>query len=427
MYGIHNREILFDSSIALIIFIHNSIRFFFMFGKYEIAYFSILRMFLSYFLDDFVDYDYYGGLEEMERPVPDESSNKQKNVANTRFFGDELTEEDQRLSGEEMVVKDEKKSSIDFDLYEHLMTEIRGLHSTINDLKASVTKLILQGAKKVNESQMTTGMFDNKSISLMENESMVLDLEFEKVKQLNIDIKKISVNDADFEDFPEFNTTEVDLNVQQLGSIILYDTISNSSDYILRHIKNFGLTVTSDTSTLIWFCLFVFGLLFFVIGIVVLFCKYFCCKTCHSNQTNIKKKDSDSPSIEKRPFSNISEPYECKTTYDDELIPLNEAIGFAFPIPRKLERSASCNAKFDKPKQTFSTFVTPPTPPPSRIPTPPPLPPKKTPPWPEKRKSASCPNTPIVRKRVSYAFDATESKIYDEPRMLKPKPKETHV
>ena len=418
---------------------------FLLFGKYKfLSYFCKLRMFLFYFLDDFADYDYYGGVDEMQRPITD-----QKTAAYTRFFGEEMTEEDQRFFGEETTAKDEKKASVDFDLYEHLMTEIRGLHATINDLKTSVTKLILQGAKRVNETQKTTGMFENKSISLMENDSALLDIELEKVKQLNIDIKKISVIDADFADFPEFNITEVDTNVQQLGSNMLYDTILKSSDYILKHIKNFGLAVTSNISTLLWFCLFVFGLLFFIVGIVVLFSKYFCCKTCHSNQTNskkngivlifskcfccktspskktnIKKKDSDSPSIEKRPFGNISEPFECKSTYDDELIPLNEAIGHAFPIPRKLERSASCNAKFDKPKPTFSTFVTPPAPPSSRIPTPPPLPPKKTPPWPEKRLSASC---PPVRRRVSYAFEATENKIYDQPRVLKSKPKETRV
>lgn len=333
-------------------------------------------------LDPFLGYDYYGGGEEDEKTLAyDENFNE----------GEQQSMVDEQF--EVLTARDEKKSTVDAELYEHLLKEIKILHSTIAELKASVTQLIVQAENRVSVSQIVS-VTSESNISTG-NVSIPIDADLEKLKRLNIDIEKILVLESDFADFPEFKSPEVEMNVNQLSTTSFLDTMSIFWSSISSKVVKFGLRVTSDSWTFICFCLFVFGMLFFLFGTFYLCCKYVCCKYRLNKQKSIKELDIEANHYEEISLNKISDPFLWNTTCAQVLV--NRDVGDPLPFVRKLERSTSLHSKLDK-RPILSTFVSPPAPPstPIPIPIPPPLPPKK---------SISLPNTPALRRRVAFTVE----------------------
>lgn len=342
---------------------------------------------LSFFyFSDLVDgYNYYG---DEQATMVEKRSNMEQMISDGE--GSTIDSPDEGLLTNIPNSTSTPISTLDFDLFEHLMKEIRTLHSSIADLKESITKLVLQTEVRVNVSHKVTVMLENKSSISLGGVTSPVDADLEKLKLLNIDIEKLLVLESDFADFPDFNTTEVDIYVHQLGTTSFFDTISSIWNYIVSNMVEFGSRLTSDSWTLVWFCLFVFGFIFFFIGTVYICCKYICCKNCLT-----KEKSINTHTYEEIRLNNISDPILWDTTNAHVFVNRSCDFGTDIPIRRKLVRSTSLNSTPETQKPTFSTFI-PSVPPSTPIPIPPPLPPKR---------SVSLPNTPALKKRVAFTYD----------------------
>ena len=313
-------------------------------------------------LDLFVGYDYYG--DEKEVVVDERTDTKEMKI------GDE---------GITTVVP----NSTSTPMYEFLLKQIRDLHSSMAGLQDMIKQLVFETKRRSEDTP--------KNMSDSGNASVKVSTELEKFEKHNIDIEKLLVIDSDFDDFPTFNMTDVAIYVKRLSIFSWFDSVSTLLNEQVGKMTAFLKHAYSNVSTAIWFSLFLFGCVFFLVGIIFFCCKLCCCQHCCCKR-NFKNRDYD---IEALPnpdtyVGNISEPLLWYATNTQPLVHLSDATGSAFPIPKKLERSASLNSKFRHPPSFLSFGI------------PPPMAPIRT---------TSLPSSPILRKRknVTFNFDTPYS------------------
>ena len=330
-----------------------------------------------FFLDDFDGYDYYGDEEEKV-----EQGSNIRELSPGPSTAISTTGPSTAMSTPASVLTTAIPNSTTTPSNEYLLDEIRNLHSTMADLQDMIRKLVMESLRQTEiiERRKSSGKALNK-----------VDTDLEKFQKTGIDFEKIVVIESDFDNFPTFNITNFDNSVKRLGAngwiTELSEFWNKESEKAIVFLKH----AYSNVSTAIWFSLFVLGLVIYFTGICYCCCKNICCKNRCKKQYRIRDTDIEAMHDEEMFIKHISEPILWHATNTQPLVDRSQATGSAFPIPKKLERSASLNSRIRGPPSflrgppSFLSFGIPPPMAPIR--------------------SASLPSSPILRKRKNVTFN----------------------